>query len=142
MCAIPLQQARRSLSQCPPVPIYSLRVRRVDRPQGVSTLLGDGRHAALVPSAAAAAAQPGPPAWRLPPHTAASVPHAVHLRELGLQQRGAAPPLALRSPWLHTRGVRHLRTVRGHRLPVYCVKVDRTGGRVVTGADDWLVKVG
>jgi WD40 repeat protein len=32
-------------------------------------------------------------------------------------------------------------TVRGHRLAVYCVAFDRRGGLVITGADDYLVKV-
>lgn len=32
-------------------------------------------------------------------------------------------------------------TFRGHRLAVYCCTYDRSGGRIITGSDDWLVKV-
>jgi hypothetical protein len=37
--------------------------------------------------------------------------------------------------------MQHHVTCRGHNLAVYCVTFDMTGDRVITGADDWLVKV-
>ncbi|GIM13074.1 hypothetical protein Vretimale_16295, partial [Volvox reticuliferus] len=39
------------------------------------------------------------------------------------------------------RQMRHLTTVRGHRLAVYCCTYDNTGRRVITGSDDFLVKI-
>mmetsp|Transcript_12107 Transcript_12107/g.34029 ORF Transcript_12107/g.34029 Transcript_12107/m.34029 type:complete len:1461 (-) Transcript_12107:344-4726(-) len=37
--------------------------------------------------------------------------------------------------------LQHLRTLRGHRTPVYCITWDRTGTRYATGSDDRLVKI-
>ena len=42
---------------------------------------------------------------------------------------------------LASRAMRHLRTFRGHRLAVYCLACDARGRYVITGSDDWLVKV-
>ncbi len=39
------------------------------------------------------------------------------------------------------RSIQHLKTVRGHHSPVYCLAVDKTGLLAVTGADDSFVKV-
>ena len=45
------------------------------------------------------------------------------------------------SPELATKHIRHLCTVRGHKMAVYCLTFDNTGRRLITGSDDWLVKV-
>lgn len=37
--------------------------------------------------------------------------------------------------------ISHMRTLRGHKTPVYCVVWDRTGTRFATGSDDRLVKI-
>ncbi len=37
--------------------------------------------------------------------------------------------------------MRHQASFRGHRLAVYCLAIDCSGSFVVTGSDDWLVKV-
>ncbi|GFR48989.1 hypothetical protein Agub_g11008, partial [Astrephomene gubernaculifera] len=39
------------------------------------------------------------------------------------------------------RQMRHLKTVRGHRLAVYCCTYDNTGKRIITGSDDCIVKI-
>eukprot|EP01114_Cavostelium_apophysatum_P000195 TRINITY_DN10198_c0_g1_i1.p1 TRINITY_DN10198_c0_g1~~TRINITY_DN10198_c0_g1_i1.p1 ORF type:complete len:946 (-),score=212.50 TRINITY_DN10198_c0_g1_i1:96-2933(-) len=36
---------------------------------------------------------------------------------------------------------KHMKTVRGHKLPTYCLVFDMSGRRFVTGSDDRLVKV-
>ena len=40
-----------------------------------------------------------------------------------------------------TGGMRLLASITGHRSPVYCCCFDRTGRRLVTGADDFNVKI-
>ena len=37
--------------------------------------------------------------------------------------------------------IRHLKTVRGHHSPVYCLAIDRQGRLAISGADDSFVKV-
>lgn len=37
--------------------------------------------------------------------------------------------------------MQHLKTIRGHRLPVYCLAFDRSGRWLFTGSDDRIVKV-
>lgn len=39
------------------------------------------------------------------------------------------------------KALKHLKTVRGHRSPVYCLTIDRVGRLAVTGADDTIIKV-
>ncbi|GAX76871.1 hypothetical protein CEUSTIGMA_g4317.t1 [Chlamydomonas eustigma] len=42
---------------------------------------------------------------------------------------------------LMASSIRHNATFRGHRLAVYCLAIDRHGRFMVTGCDDWLVKI-
>ena len=37
--------------------------------------------------------------------------------------------------------MQHHKTVRGHKLAVYCIAFDRAGRHIITGSDDRLVKV-
>lgn len=37
--------------------------------------------------------------------------------------------------------MQHHKTIRGHKLAVYCIAFDRAGRHVITGSDDRLVKV-
>lgn len=39
------------------------------------------------------------------------------------------------------RKMQHHKTVRGHKLAVYCIAFDRAGRHIITGSDDRLVKV-
>ena len=39
------------------------------------------------------------------------------------------------------KSLQHLKTIRGHHSPVYCLAVDKAGLLAVTGADDSFVKV-
>lgn len=61
------------------------------------------------------------------------------LRQAGVL--GPWGPLALQPPPLFAAGLRHHRTVRGHRAVVYCTACDSKGRYLITGADDRLVKV-
>ena len=51
------------------------------------------------------------------------------------EARAGVPPAVLGGRF------RHLRTLRGHRAPVYCVAFTPDGAKFVTGSDDRLVKV-
>lgn len=61
------------------------------------------------------------------------------MRELGWSTAARARNV-LAPPALLAGALRHQRTVRGHRVAVYCITFDRTGRRVITGSDDRLVK--
>lgn len=39
------------------------------------------------------------------------------------------------------RKMQHHKTIRGHKLAVYCIAFDRAGRNIITGSDDRLVKV-
>ena len=39
------------------------------------------------------------------------------------------------------REMQHHKTIRGHKLAVYCIAFDRAGRHIITGSDDRLVKV-
>ncbi|KAI8471016.1 MAG: hypothetical protein J3K34DRAFT_520916 [Monoraphidium minutum] len=101
---------------------------------GLTSLLAEGP-LAVIPRLAAAARPPPPLALRAP-HRAAPLP-----ARLLLQQAGVAAPRQAQPAAFVAAQMRHHTTVRGHRLAVYCVAFDRTGRYVVTGADDYLVKI-
>ncbi len=103
-------------------------------PQGLTSLLAEGA-LAVIPRLSAAP-RPPPPLPLRPPHAAAPLPH-----RLLLQQAGAAAPLKTPPTDFAAGRMQHHATVRGHRLAVYCTALDRTGRLVITGADDYLVKV-
>ena len=77
----------------------------------------------------------------------APLPRLLSLRELGRGVRPCPAPKERLPPACaaqlmlgHERfGLRGL--VEGHSTPAYCVAFDPVGGRVITGADDGLVKV-
>lgn len=109
--------------------------------QGLTSLLATGPLATLPQLAAAAAsAATSLPAWMRPPcGSNLQLPQQLLLQRLGLQ-----PPSNARMalPVGVTAGhLQHHVTCRGHNLAVYCVTFDTTGDKVITGADDWLVKV-
>lgn len=90
---------------------------------------------AVIPRLSAPRAPPPPLSLRRP-HSAALLPE-----RLLLQQAGAAPPRQAPPAAFVAQRYRHHVTVRGHRLAVYCAAFDRSGRYVITGADDYLVKV-
>ncbi|KAJ1984584.1 hypothetical protein H4R34_000556 [Dimargaris verticillata] len=89
---------------------------------------------------------------KLPPHaltttlgssSVASDPQAQPLAWVNRVERRrlawSAPPTAW--PLSLTHQYEELVRVHGHNYPTYCVGFDRTGRRLVTGSDDFLVKV-
>lgn len=46
-----------------------------------------------------------------------------------------------RQPTFVSRSYKELVTLFGHRFPIYCVTFDKAGLRVITGSDDYLVKI-
>ena len=73
-------------------------------------------------------------------------PEAVSLHhKLALQQQGSSPRQCaghrIASSAQHASRMQHHKTVRGHKLAVYCIAFDRTGRHIITGSDDRLVKV-
>ncbi|RUS29919.1 hypothetical protein BC938DRAFT_480071 [Jimgerdemannia flammicorona] len=68
-----------------------------------------------------------------------SNPHpclSFQARELGARSFARESP-----PRFIAKSYQELVTVFGHRFAVYCVKFDRTGLRLITGSDDYLVKI-
>lgn len=109
--------------------------RDVPGASSTASLLAPGRLAAL-PLPPGAPPRPAPAPWMRPPHTAcASIAQRLLLRETGARVRQAAPLEYV------ARRFAHQRTCRGHRLPVYCVAYENAGRRVITGSDDYLVKI-
>jgi PH-interacting protein len=93
-----------------------------------------------------------PPAfkpWAVPPHSSAPRMASLMLRSLGVccaprAAGGSAAgvrPGSLHSTEMLGRSIRHVRTLRGHKLAVYCLAYTRDGRYIVSGSDDWLVKV-
>lgn len=103
--------------------------------QGLTSLLAEGP-LAVIPRLAAAAPPPPPACLRR------AAPPPPLPQQLLLRAAGAAAPRAPPPAGYAAGRMSHHTTVRGHRLAVYCVAFDRTGGLVITGADDYLVKVG
>ncbi len=72
--------------------------------------------------------------------------HPVKLQDMSLchkqvlQQQGhfGCPGRHIASTQKH---VQHHKTIRGHKLAVYCIAFDRVGKHIITGSDDRLVKV-
>ncbi|KAG2187070.1 hypothetical protein INT44_003298 [Umbelopsis vinacea] len=46
-----------------------------------------------------------------------------------------------RQPTFVSKSYKELVTLFGHRFPIYCVTFDKAGLRVITGSDDYLVKI-
>lgn len=75
--------------------------------------------------------------------------HPVKLQHLslchkqGLQQQGhfGSPGRRIASTQEHVQQMQHHKTIRGHKLAVYCIAFDRVGTHIITGSDDRLVKV-
>ncbi len=114
--------------------------------QGLGTLLAGGALAA-VPSLASslgAVSQASAPRWLARAPGTRATPRSMPLSRL-LMEGGTLPGPALSSARLPLRllGARwcHHATFRGHGFPVYALIFDRTGERVITGADDARVKV-
>lgn len=105
-------------------------------PQGLSTLLAEGPLASL-PSLQQLPAQQQIPIWLRRPFQAPSLSQQLLLREAGLCNRRSS-----RLPLRTVAGrLCHHATFRGHGFPVFCVLFDKQGSRVVTGADDAIIKV-
>jgi len=105
--------------------------------QGLSTLLAEGPLAALP-----ALQQPLPPKvppWISRPLQAACTPQQLLLREAGVVKGSSSRRLPL-----HVAPARfsHHATFRGHGFPVFSLLFDKQGSRIVTGADDAIIKVG
>lgn len=64
-------------------------------------------------------------------------------RKHALQQQGliASPGQHIACTQQHVRHIQHHKTIRGHKLAVYCIAFDRAGKHIITGSDDRLVKV-
>ena len=78
--------------------------------------------------------------WRHAPHRGAPLPALVALRAAGASATSRSAT-AVEPPARAATALRHAVTLRGHRAAVYCVAYDATGDRVITGADDALVKI-
>lgn len=65
--------------------------------------------------------------------------------KLALQQQGSNANRRsghrIMSTAQHASCMQHHKTVRGHKLAVYCIAYDRAGRHIITGSDDRLVKV-
>lgn len=58
---------------------------------------------------------------------------------LGGRKVGVA--LERAGPRLQITKLGHMKTIRGHRLPIYCLAFDHTGHFLISGSDDRIVKV-
>ncbi|KAL3137809.1 hypothetical protein ABBQ38_005065 [Trebouxia sp. C0009 RCD-2024] len=60
-----------------------------------------------------------------------------------MQQAGAfpVPGHSIASTQQCVRQMQHHKTIRGHKLAVYCIAFDRAGRHIITGSDDRLVKI-
>lgn len=60
-----------------------------------------------------------------------------------MHARGAlpGPGHCFASRQQRVRQMQHHKTIRGHKLAVYCIAFDRAGRHIITGSDDRLVKV-
>lgn len=60
-----------------------------------------------------------------------------------MQQAGSfpVPGQLTSSTQQRVRQMQHHKTIRGHKLAVYCIAFDRAGRHIITGSDDRLVKV-
>lgn len=83
-------------------------------------------------------AQRQTPAWRSQPAKATSLAQQLLLRESGVCRGSSSRRLPLRTS---AARFSHHATFRGHGFPVFCVVFDKQGSRVVTGADDAIIKV-
>ncbi|GLC33664.1 hypothetical protein PLESTM_000098000 [Pleodorina starrii] len=104
----------------------------------VVSLTAPGKHGLL------GCEEPPLPRWLRRPHAQACLPHQLLLRQSGLAPaRVGMPGSAHRCAAMGAlcRQMRHLTTVRGHRLAVYCCTYDNSGRRIITGSDDYLVKI-
>ncbi|GAB4817147.1 hypothetical protein N2152v2_004193 [Parachlorella kessleri] len=107
-----------------------------------------GAAAGSAGAAAGVAAVPAgpPPRWMLPFHAWETsdgklpMSRRLLLRETGVSSAMRQPRSLLPAPELAGL-LRYQKTLRGHRAAVYCVAFDKTGGYVITGSDDRLVKV-
>jgi hypothetical protein len=92
---------------------------------------------------------PGLRPWAVPPHSSAPRLMALMLRSLGEccapaaagGSAAAVRPTSLHSTEMLSRSLRHVRTLRGHKLAVYCLAYTKDGRYIISGSDDWLVKV-
>ena len=73
-----------------------------------------------------------------PPRGLHSCPPAVTTGGVADALTPATSPVVLPQ----ARRMRHHRSFRGHKLALYCLVSDGAGRRIVTGCDDYLVKVG
>lgn len=64
--------------------------------------------------------------------------HALRLQ--GVSRSPAGRTAA--STGQHVQHIQHHKTIRGHKLAVYCIAFDKAGRHIITGSDDRLVKVG
>lgn len=106
--------------------------------QGLQSLLAAGPLAAL-PSLAAVAAPQVPP-WIRHPAKSAAFPQLQLLQQTGLASHSSTSSRRLPLQYV-TDSFQHHATFRGHGFPVFSLTYDKEGRRVVTGADDAIVKV-
>lgn len=111
-----------------------------------NTVLGTGPLSLLEKERTQETPQPKLLQW---PYSQAGPVRGTMLREIGggfpgptnrLPAKKAAD-YALAHPLLLVQRLDHLNTLRGHRNAVYCTIFDRSGKFVVTGSDDFLVKI-
>eukprot|EP00879_Flechtneria_rotunda_P022434 GHRR01023684.1.p1 GENE.GHRR01023684.1~~GHRR01023684.1.p1 ORF type:complete len:388 (+),score=156.34 GHRR01023684.1:1101-2264(+) len=107
---------------------------------GLNTLLAEGPLAAL--PALAAPQQPPRPLWLRNPTQHAALPLRQLLQQAGMCRANSCSNSASRLPLqLAAPKYCHHATFRGHGFPVFALLFDKEGKRVVTGADDALIKV-
>lgn len=107
--------------------------------QGLSSLLAAGPLAAL--AALAAAPEPQVPPWMRQPAQSAALPQLQLLQQTGLVG-GRRSTSSNRLPLKYVAdSFQHHATFRGHGFSVFALTFDKNGRRVVTGADDAIIKV-
>eukprot|EP00878_Enallax_costatus_P042407 GHUV01049758.1.p1 GENE.GHUV01049758.1~~GHUV01049758.1.p1 ORF type:complete len:221 (+),score=51.25 GHUV01049758.1:483-1145(+) len=107
--------------------------------EGLQSLLAAGPLASL-PSLAAAH-KPQIPQWMRHPATHAALPQLQLLQQTGLA-RASNSNSSRRLPLQYTADqFCHHATFRGHGFPVFSLIFDKDGRRIVTGADDAIIKV-
>jgi hypothetical protein len=108
-------------------------------PQGLSSLLAEGSLAAL-PSLSFPEHPPLAP-WVINPRRAAAAgPQQQLLQQAGLANGSSCSSSRLPKQLLAGRFCHHA-TFRGHGFPVFSLLYDKTGQRIITGADDANIKV-
>jgi WD40 repeat protein len=113
--------------------------------KGTTSLLGHGDASLLRTSSVhnEKPYNPRAPRTRLGKHLASQPKRSAFNSCLALTARelGGNVLSNHRQPTFVSKYYKELVTLFGHRFPIYCVTFDKSGLRVITGSDDYLVKI-